>query len=287
MAPHDDFSAVHRAVVDGTTRDAFRRLLWRLGGGSDWRLAQAANYQPKGESPLQAAVRLNRGDLAAELLVAGARAEYLFPERRANALAICLHYDEPGALRELLRDGHFARQRVRYEIGGTIGGSENRLAFCCPVHLAIVPPRWGVSVVGPRPLRLDCLRILVQEGGASVNDLDHADNTPLHWLVRAGFFRRGPPLAELLSLGARLEARNAAGLTPLFLATQHLDVEMVELLLSHGALADVRDDLGVTPLMSACRDAQAFPALIKTVLSASSSETRRAVSRDNGFSAID
>lgn len=196
---------------------------------------------------MQAAHRIGRGDLVADLLFAGARAKDLFPGGRATALTICISYGEAGAL---LRPGHSADAPVAYEMDGMIEGSDDYNAVCLPVHLAVLPPRRPGPVLSPP--QLECLRALVDDGGADVSGRDKLGFTPLHWLVCSPTrFDRAQALSTLLSLSADLEAQNVFGHTPFFLAAGRHDLEMAQLLLARGASANVRDASGHTPLMYA------------------------------------
>lgn len=73
--------------------------------------------------------------------------------------------------------------------------------------------------------------------------------TPLHAAARSG---NDACLSLLLEHGAQLEARDAEGLTPLFLAAGFNDGNnCLTLLLEHGADINARAPEGHTPLMSA------------------------------------
>jgi hypothetical protein len=135
-------------------------------------LAAAANrVEPtanggRGEAPIEAADRLERGDLVGLLLEAGAE-PVGFNRPWDNKIAICVDAGQANTLRVLLRSG----------VNG--GGANARFPyddpsqFCTAMHLCVSPPT---------PERLECLKVLVKEVGGDVNVTDSNLATPLHWL---------------------------------------------------------------------------------------------------------
>lgn len=82
---------------------------------------------------------------------------------------------------------------------------------------------------------------LLLEAGADVNTKGEYDYAPLH-------HPSDPETAELLiAKGARLDARNAAGQTPLHCAARRKDIDCARVLLAHGAEIDAEDKSGQTP----------------------------------------
>jgi hypothetical protein len=120
---------VHRAVAAGLSEVEVRRAIIDCAQGSVERRVAAVNQagrvgvegaEPHDETPLQAAHRLQRGDLVVILLEAGADASALFPGGRATALVLCVAYGQVQSLRALLLQGHDANQRVYYLPHGSL-----------------------------------------------------------------------------------------------------------------------------------------------------------------------
>jgi ankyrin repeat protein len=55
----------------------------------------------------------------------------------------------------------------------------------------------------------------------------------------------------LIENGAEINARNNAGLTALYYAINHTNIEAIELLISNGANINIRDNRGWSPLIAA------------------------------------
>ena len=82
-------------------------------------------------------------------------------------------------------------------------------------------------------------------GGAKVNARDPNGRTPLHFATRLEDWK----VADLLiSKGADVNARDALGKTPLHVAAFKQNVEMIAFLLGRCADVNVRDNEGRTPL---------------------------------------
>lgn len=79
-------------------------------------------------------------------------------------------------------------------------------------------------------------------------NMSEVEKTELEVAVCMGDIKR---VAELLDGGADIEARGSLGRSPLFLAASHNHPSIVTLLLSRGAKADAEDVEGRTPLQVA------------------------------------
>jgi ankyrin repeat protein len=96
--------------------------------------------------------------------------------------------------------------------------------------------------------------------GVDVNTKNVDGSTPLHYATRSGFVA---VIETLLSRGARINAKNNAGWTALFMALyrhafniveyppKEKVEQIVEILLANGAEGNVKDSQGKTPLMIA------------------------------------
>jgi ankyrin repeat protein len=286
----DPARELYRAVAAGCTADELRAAIEACappGPSSSTtttndrarRMAAAVNSvelngrDGRGETPLQAAHRMQRGDLVGPLLEAGADAASLSIHRRVDPLAVCIAYGQAASLRALLRQGHDANRRVEYGFGYSLDVGCSGSDFCSPVHLCIRPPRLAPGI--PQlPPQLDCLRVLVEEGGADVNARDIYGKTPLLWLGRADCTPESHcgALALLVKLGADVNARGSGGWSLVHIYAEHSDhPSILRRLLGHGASVDIN---GQTPLMMGCIcNNPAVPELLRR----SSIETRRAV----------
>lgn len=122
-----------------------------------------------------------------------------------------------------------------------------------PAETVLIPARLDAEVVPARPALHwaavnglpDMARLLLEEG-AKIEATDHFGNTPLHLAVRY------PDLVRLLlENGAKVNARNAFGHTPLHLAVE--DRRVVEILLAAGAAVNAKNGFDKTPLDYAMR----------------------------------
>jgi len=92
---------------------------------------------------------------------------------------------------------------------------------------------------------------LLDGGKADVNAIDRNGDTPLHAAAR-GCHRRVAEL--LLAKGAKIDARNFAGETPLFAAASfNVRTGVTEVLLDGGADVNAKNVSGETPLRKALR----------------------------------
>jgi hypothetical protein len=110
--------------------------------------------------------------------------------------------------------------------------------------------------------------------GADLAAVDTWGNTPLH--SRAGNWRSN--IAVLLELGADVNAATASIGTPLHAAADTKHAENATQLLAHGARVDARNEEGLTPLdlaLRGCTNAQLdrLPAFVKVMLDAGATRT--------------
>jgi hypothetical protein len=271
-----DLSAVYRAVASGQSEEQVRRLIRQC--RSQKRREAAVNARIDGETALQAAHRLARGDLVGALLENGAHATQLGP--RAHPLAIAIHYGRRYTVSALIRQGHDPNDELAYSPWSTVaGGHGHGFGFCRPIHLCVAPPRRARGDPRPPP-QLGCLMELFcsAQGKLDVNERASDGTTAVHWLAQAAPRHRERALDFLLSHGADLEARDKGGSTPIFWCTTAEDTPLVRTLLTRGASANVVNYGGFTPLWWACAgDPNTLcPEMISALLQASSPETRHA-----------
>ena len=144
---------------------------------------------------------------------------------------ICLQGPPPSTLREAIIDGDVesVRSFLRFsngEIANSIDGE----------------PVLSYAIQAKRPL----VAITLIELGARINDLDGHGHAPLHYAVLAEMVQVA---RELLRAGARVDVSDVdGGRTPLMLAADAGNGEMLEVLLDHGAGVDKRDLVGRVPL---------------------------------------
>ncbi len=110
--------------------------------------------------------------------------------------------------------------------------------------------------------------------GADLGAVDTWGNTPLH--TRARSWRGNIPV--LLELGADVNAATASIGTPLHAAADRKHTENAALLLAHGARVDARNKQGLTPLelaLRGCTNAELdrMPAFVKVMLDAGAERT--------------
>jgi ankyrin repeat protein len=241
-----------------------------------------------GETALQAAHRLRRGDLVGLLLENGADAANLYSHRRHDPLALCIAYGQAESLRALLlQGGHVANRRLEYRAYQCLDGRYDQYSRCSPVHLCIAPPAVSQGFP-PSPPQLACLRVLVEEFGADVDARDCSDETPLHWLAGCQVEPRvrDEALDLLVRLGADVNARDVIGATPIFNYARTASHPLLLRLIAHGANVDARNRDGYTALMRVVSYGSSNGESAMELLRRSSIETRRATSR-SGWSALD
>lgn len=275
------FTSVNDAVASGCTAQQLRRVFDRVARGSDEKRKAAANRKSsKKESPLQVAHRSHRGDLVGTLLAAGASASSLFKTYRANALELSICYDQPEAVRALLRSGAPANALIACHEDSTIGSAGR--GTCSLLHACLVPPVRASGDPRPPP-RLGCLEILVKEGGADVNARDSYGYTPLHQLIKLR--NPHPAFRLLISLGADVNAQSNGGTTTLHMFAGGGSLAMVQRLMSAGASAGVIAANGDTALMNACDfNFSLQSSRVETLLRATPTEARRSVIKSSYYS---
>lgn len=95
---------------------------------------------------------------------------------------------------------------------------------------------------------VDCMKILIEKGGAEVNTKDNEESTPLH---KTSLLQSSDPLEYLISKGGDIFARTIYHDTPLHYAAAGGSVSCMELLIKHGADVNAIDEEDVTPLHQA------------------------------------
>ena len=89
----------------------------------------------------------------------------------------------------------------------------------------------------------ELIRMLV-EAGASVNELDHEENTPLHIAAANG---NDKAVTLLMTYESDINFRNLKGATPLMLAAMNGQNGTYNMLMEYGASEKTKDYLGYTP----------------------------------------
>ncbi len=115
-------------------------------------------------------------------------------------------------------------------------------------------------IVAARRGHLRTVEMLLSQQDVDVHDKNQDEDTALHSVCRldkskgvtgSETFQKIAKL--LLEREAKVDARNNNGSTPLGLATEVGDLEMVKILLEHGADPNAEDNLSRTPFITACR----------------------------------
>src|SRR5262245_40982465 len=143
-------------------------------------------------------------------------------------------------LHEAVEEGDLAKLKALVEGGADV----NRMAY---------PP--GKSSDGRTALHLatrhrslDIVEYLIAKGAQVNLTTPRMFNTPLHFAA-SNTWREGPQIASvLIARGAKIDAKNHDGYTPLRFAAEDGSPAMVELLVSKGADSNVQDKQGRTPL---------------------------------------
>jgi len=88
---------------------------------------------------------------------------------------------------------------------------------------------------------VEIIRMLI-EAGASVNEIDHEENTPLHVTAANGHQKAS---IMMLQYEADINARNLKGATPVMLAAMNGQQNTYQMLLENGANSNIRDYQGM------------------------------------------
>jgi ankyrin repeat protein len=278
----DGYARIYQAVAEGKTEHKVRAAI------------QAAAQEGLARS-LRAADDAGRGDLVGALLEAGADAKRLYPGGLCDPLALCIAYGNASSLNALLKLGHPADRRIKARPDDrSLAGHEGY--FCTALHLCIHPPRLSQDeCLSYPPPNFNCLKVLLEEGGADANSKSRYDETPLHFLCMLRKAELGDPnvfdaaVDLLLANGADVNARDSDGRTPLVLCAERSSAAWVPRLLARGADPEIVKNNGGSALMCACgrgSDGRESSVAVLALLRASSCETLRA-SENNGWTPID
>ena len=211
-----------------TLRDAVSRL---IAGGAD------VNAGAGGRTALMQAMFTDDEKLIAFLLAKGADVRATDGEG-GTPLVYASYRANPEVVRMLLKAGA--------DTSGATGAAI--LSAFIDNPLSRDTPRQQVESIQQR--QIACLRLLAQHG-LNVGAPESERTTPLASAAMRG---RVALVAELLTLGADVHARDESGNTALMAASRYGQSDTVRLLLKHGARADeagLASHGGVTPLLGA------------------------------------
>jgi ankyrin repeat protein len=130
---------------------------------------------------------------------------------------------------------------------------------------------------------------LVEQVAQRMIQNEQDQSLALHKAAKAG---KAEEVRRLLNAGSDVEARDGAGMTPLYLAASEGHQEVVELLLNHGAYVNARDAvLGASPLQRAATfgHAEVVRVLLERgadVNFGSSGESALQLAKKRGFSQV-
>lgn len=213
-----------------------------LGGGPAWADAAA----------LQAAVEARDHATLARLLQAGERpaplplkADLLRSASHPLALAVAKQ-DRQAA--ELLLKAGLPAQDLR-QVAGLIDRQPAMLALLLEHGLDPNATVMGLSLAAAAVIEGDgaALNALLAKG-AALDARDAEGNTLLHLAQRTERRKRPAMVAALLARGLPVQAGNQAGNTVLHLAFEDADPDTIERLLAAGARLDARNAQGLSPL---------------------------------------
>jgi len=109
---------------------------------------------------------------------------------------------------------------------------------------------------------LTAVKILAEQD-EPVDELDREGRTPLFYAIQNGSL---PLAAELISLGANVNAQDNNLEGPLHFAARAYNLEATKLLIDHGAEVDLKDRQGNTPLSNAVFESRGREPVIKYLL---------------------
>jgi cytohesin len=243
----EQFVAEHPALLRATAKPYGGTLMWVLEFEHQEAAlvliragAPVAPPKPNEGGPLHVAARGGLDAVVTELLARGA------PATAADYWGTPLHF--------AARQGHASTMRLLIQAGADPSAHASDHDFT-PLHGAVI----GRHV--------EAVRVLIS-AKADLEAKDDDGRTPLHWggfayapqpvhrYARLGgphttsFVDPGPAkaMAVLLDAGARVDAVDAKGNTPLHAAVQVGSRRGVELLLARGARRSVKNHAGETPL---------------------------------------
>ncbi|MEN9574491.1 MAG: hypothetical protein RL514_2346 [Verrucomicrobiota bacterium] len=190
----------------------------------------------QGRTPFRCALEQGRLEVAHLLLAAGADIN----ARDTNG-ATALHWC------------------VRHGIDALPNPLPQPVFFQANTNVAVGPtPQIGAQLAGLSPI------LFLLERRADVTANNFTGGTPLHELLESAHYRQSRPsstvarnIAQAMDLlmryGAKLEAADTNGATPLHRAAQRGNLDHADILIARGADLEARDRLGRTPVMLAAQ----------------------------------
>lgn len=146
----------------------------------------------------------------------------------------------------------------------TVGGNETDFGSFTMGIVSVMPSKTNRMVIAVEKGDLEEIKVRVAMGErVNVKDKGYGGNSPLHVAVEHGNLEI---VQFLLGAGAKINSKNAEKQTPLMMLDDDAAPELIYLLLSHGAKINLVDKQGNTALMLAAEYAK--PEVLQTLISA-------------------
>lgn len=252
-ADYDRFISAHPALLKASARPYGLAFLWVLEfEQTEAALALLRAGAAVPDSALALAARGGLDGLVRQLLARGVR-----DDAEGSALHAAAQYGHASTLKLLLAHGANAGAKAQNDgftalhlavMGRHVEAVRVLLAGKAPIeardHEGRTPLAWGPFAYRPQPKHIyrklgqphDTVHVdpgeavvinLLLDAGARIDAVDQEGDTPLHEAVRLRSLRGAQ---ALVLRGAKVDAKNRAGETPLTLAKQRKDAALIDLL---------------------------------------------------------